>query len=109
MGSVPPRLSQDVEKSAESDVNISRNGSAASTAHREEDRQENSEKTEDVPTDSDTTAATPLDWTSPTDPENPHNWTLWKRGYHIIVPTVLSTVVFVFPIQLWKTLTNIPP
>lgn len=109
MGSTPPRLSEDVEKTAESGVNISRNGSAASTRRQEDDRHDDSGKAEDVPTDSDTTAATPLDWTSPADPENPYNWTLWKRGYHIIVPTVLSMVVLVLPIQSCKTLTDVFP
>ena len=25
---------------------------------------------------------TAQDWTGPDDPENPHNWPLWKRLYH---------------------------
>ena len=106
MGSVPLRLSQDVEKGAESEINMSEHGSASSTARREEDTHENSEKTDDAHTDSDTTVATPLDWTSPTDPDNPYNWTLWKRGYHILVPTVLSLVVLVLPLQCWDLPTN---
>ena len=100
MGSTQPRPSQDVEKGADSEIILSRNGSATSTARRKDDSNESSEKTEDASTDSDTAEATALDWTSATDPENPYNWSLWKRGYHIIVPTLLSMVVLVFPLPL---------
>lgn len=28
--------------------------------------------------------ATAQDWNGPDDPENPHNWKMWKRLYHTI-------------------------
>lgn len=29
---------------------------------------------------------TAQDWTGPDDPENPHNWPLWKRIWHTLPP-----------------------
>ncbi|KAI9813299.1 MAG: hypothetical protein M1827_004241 [Pycnora praestabilis] len=46
-----------------------------------------------------TTAATRVvtaqDWTGPDDPENPVNWSRWKRSYHVLVPALFAfTVTF---------------
>ena len=35
----------------------------------------------------------PLDWDGPDDPENPHNWKLWSRIYHTIIPALFAFVV----------------
>ena len=34
--------------------------------------------------------ATSLDWSGPKDPENPQNWSSYKKLYHILVPTILG-------------------
>ena len=31
-----------------------------------------------------------LDWDSPDDPHNPHNWPLSKRALHIVTPAIIS-------------------
>jgi len=36
---------------------------------------------------------TAQDWTGPTDPENPHNWTFSKRIYHTLIPAAYGFVV----------------
>lgn len=36
------------------------------------------------------TAASPLDWEGPEDPDNPLNWSSFKRHYHIVPPAALS-------------------
>jgi hypothetical protein len=36
---------------------------------------------------------TAQDWTGPDDPENPHNWSLWKRIWHTIPPALLAFTV----------------
>jgi hypothetical protein len=36
---------------------------------------------------------TAQDWTGPDDPENPHNWPLWKRIWHTIPPGLLAFAV----------------
>jgi hypothetical protein len=36
---------------------------------------------------------TAQDWTGPNDPENPHNWPLWKRVWHTIPPALLAFTV----------------
>jgi hypothetical protein len=30
------------------------------------------------------------DWTGPTDPDNPQNWSKWFRKYHIVPPALIS-------------------
>ncbi|KAF2717408.1 MFS multidrug transporter-like protein [Polychaeton citri CBS 116435] len=32
------------------------------------------------------------DWDGPDDPENPHNWPLWKKGYHTCLPSGIAFV-----------------
>jgi hypothetical protein len=36
---------------------------------------------------------TAQDWTGPNDPENPHNWPIWKRIWHTIPPALLAFIV----------------
>ncbi|RMZ67594.1 MFS multidrug resistance transporter [Pyrenophora seminiperda CCB06] len=36
---------------------------------------------------------THTDWTSPTDPSNPHNWPLPQRIYHVLIPALFGFVV----------------
>jgi hypothetical protein len=36
---------------------------------------------------------TAQDWTGPDDPENPHNWPIWKRVWHTIPPALLAFIV----------------
>jgi hypothetical protein len=38
---------------------------------------------------------TAQDWTGPDDPENPHNWPLWKRIWHTIPPGLFAFSVYV--------------
>ena len=33
---------------------------------------------------------TAQDWDGPDDPENPHNWPMWKRAWHTVPPALLS-------------------
>ena len=33
---------------------------------------------------------TAQDWTGPDDPENPHNWPVWKRAYNTAGPGLLA-------------------
>ncbi|KAE8838398.1 hypothetical protein PTNB73_03586 [Pyrenophora teres f. teres] len=35
----------------------------------------------------------PTDWTGPNDPENPHNWGIWKRVYHATIPALFGFAV----------------
>ena len=42
-----------------------------------------------------TNAATAHDWNGPDDPENPMNWSLWKRIYHTTVPALFGFIVTV--------------
>jgi hypothetical protein len=39
---------------------------------------------------------TAQDWTGPDDPENPHNWPMFKRVWHTAQPTVTGLAVYVF-------------
>ncbi|KAF2846222.1 MFS multidrug transporter-like protein [Plenodomus tracheiphilus IPT5] len=34
-----------------------------------------------------------MDWNGPDDPDNPHNWPMWKRTYHIIIPGLFGFAV----------------
>jgi hypothetical protein len=36
---------------------------------------------------------TAQDWTGPDDPENPHNWPLWKRVWHTVPPAIIAFAV----------------
>ena len=36
---------------------------------------------------------TAQDWEGNDDPENPHNWSTWRRAYHVIVPGCYGFVV----------------
>jgi hypothetical protein len=36
---------------------------------------------------------TAQDWTGPDDPENPHNWPMWKRCYHTVTPALFGFAV----------------
>ena len=36
------------------------------------------------------TAPAKLDWDSPLDPADPHNWPAWKRYYHTLVPSAAA-------------------
>jgi hypothetical protein len=36
---------------------------------------------------------TAQDWTGPDDPENPHNWPIWKRIWHTVPPALLAFIV----------------
>lgn len=36
---------------------------------------------------------TAQDWTGPDDPENPHNWPMWKRVWHTVPPALFAFVV----------------
>ena len=36
---------------------------------------------------------TAQDWTGPDDPENPHNWPLWKRIWHTVPPALFAFIV----------------
>ena len=38
-------------------------------------------------------AVTAQDWTGPDDPEDPHNWPLWKRIYHTALVGVFCFTV----------------
>lgn len=29
-----------------------------------------------------------LDWDGPDDPDNPHNWSMWKRVLHSAIPAI---------------------
>ena len=43
-------------------------------------------------------AETPLpvtDWNGPEDPDNPQNWPLWKRHFHIVPPAIISFSAYV--------------
>ena len=37
--------------------------------------------------------ATAQDWSGPNDPENPRNWPLWQRVYHIMIPGLFGFIV----------------
>jgi hypothetical protein len=36
------------------------------------------------------TPSSVLDWSGPNDPDNPMNWSRWKRHYHVIPPAIIS-------------------
>ena len=38
---------------------------------------------------------TAQDWIGPDDPENPHNWPLWKRIWHTVPPGLFAFSVYV--------------
>ena len=38
---------------------------------------------------------TAQDWNGPDDPENPHNWPLFKKIYHLVPISILGFTVFV--------------
>jgi hypothetical protein len=38
-------------------------------------------------------AVTAQDWTGPNDPENPQNWSMKRKVYHALIPTLLAFVV----------------
>ena len=35
------------------------------------------------------------DWNGPDDPDNPHNWPLWKKIYGTVIPGLLGLAVYV--------------
>jgi hypothetical protein len=35
----------------------------------------------------------PTEWTGPGDSDNPHNWVIWKRIYHAIIPALFGFAV----------------
>lgn len=35
------------------------------------------------------------DWDGPDDPGNPHNWPMWSRLYHCVVPGLFGFVVYI--------------
>jgi hypothetical protein len=39
---------------------------------------------------------TAQDWTGPDDPENPHNWSLLKRSWHVAQPGLFGFAVYVY-------------
>lgn len=42
------------------------------------------------------------DWTGPDDPENPRNWSKWKRRYHVLPPALISFSAYVpYFIPIW--------
>jgi hypothetical protein len=41
------------------------------------------------------TSNTALDWNGPNDPENPLNWSKWKRFYHVVPPAIISFTAYV--------------
>ncbi|CAN9373587.1 unnamed protein product [Alternaria alternata] len=48
-----------------------------------------------------------LDWNGPDDPDNPHNWSIWKAAYHTTIPAVFGFAVpvvggFVAQYKTWK-------
>lgn len=43
---------------------------------------------------------TAQDWTGPDDPENPHNWPLWKRIWHTIPPGLFAFSVYASLVSL---------
>ncbi|KAF1983308.1 putative bicyclomycin resistance protein [Aulographum hederae CBS 113979] len=40
-----------------------------------------------------TRVVTAQDWSGPDDPENPHNWSNLKKGYHVVIPGLFGFVV----------------
>ncbi len=37
-----------------------------------------------------------LDWTGPDDPDNPHNWPVWKKIFHSAIPAIYSFGLYEF-------------
>lgn len=40
-------------------------------------------------------AVTAQDWTGPDDPENPFNWNIWKKVYHVAIPALQCFTMYV--------------
>jgi hypothetical protein len=38
---------------------------------------------------------TAQDWTGPDDPENPVNWGIWKKVYHVAIPALQCFTMYV--------------
>ena len=36
-----------------------------------------------------------MNWAGPDDPENPHNWPVWQRTYHAIIPSLFCFAMYV--------------
>ncbi|CAG8973086.1 hypothetical protein HYALB_00009390 [Hymenoscyphus albidus] len=49
--------------------------------------------TPSVNSDNSKTEDVVLDWESPDDPENPHNWPLWKKIYHTAIPAFYGFII----------------
>jgi hypothetical protein len=43
--------------------------------------------------ESSTLPVSSLDWNGPDDPDNPHNWSIWKAAYHTTIPAVFGFAV----------------
>jgi len=42
-----------------------------------------------------TRVVTAQDWTGPNDPENPHNWSIYKKSYHVLVAGLFALTMYV--------------
>lgn len=58
------------------------------------------EKSNHVGHDNTTKVVTALDWTGPDDPENPENWSLGKKAFHIAYVGLQCFVVYVSSYQM---------
>jgi MFS family permease len=66
---------------------------ALSREHTPTDLPDSKNEQPDLESGNADTPKTATDWTGPDDPENPHNWPLPKKLYHLFVTAVLSFAV----------------
>ncbi|KAB2103605.1 Polyamine transporter 4 [Alternaria gaisen] len=76
------------EKQEDSDFEHQPPGQTAniSEEQRASDRVADKDKSSTLPVSS-------LDWNGPDDPDNPHNWSIWKAAYHTTIPAVFGFAV----------------
>lgn len=76
------------EKQEDSDFEHQTPGQTAniSEEQRASDRVADKDKSSTLPVIS-------LDWNGPDDPDNPHNWSIWKAAYHTTIPAVFGFAV----------------
>jgi hypothetical protein len=96
-----PSLAIGVDLEKEWDDNLEKRSTSESSSIQEPERLRRKEDHGDtaVSPDHDVESSpvhrvvTAQDWTGPHDPENPHNWPLWKRIYHTVPPALFAFAV----------------
>lgn len=66
---------------------------AISSDSVEEGKKEDDGNTTSVSSDDSKAEEVVLEWESPDDPANPHNWPLWKKVYHTAVPALYGFIM----------------